>query len=123
MKKILNKEELINEIVKMERGVAYILNILDKDKELEWCTLVTKTRWFDSHVVVIGGADDDLIISNNFGSNDEGIRDMIKDLVASLYGEWYILKDKSRLNIKSDTPSLGSGCATDNFEYSRNMRK
>ena len=117
MKKILNKKELIKEIIEMKRGTVYTLTILDKENEFVWCTLITKVRWFDSHVVIIGGSDDELIVSKNFSCEDEDITDKIEELVLG-YGDYFTLRDKSKLIIQSDTPSLGFR-EVDNFQYVR----
>ena len=123
MIKLLNKQELVNEIIKMERGNVYTLNILDDDKESIWCTLITKTRWFDSHIVIIGGADDELLTSKNFGCKNDNIdaviSELVNDLVYEVFNNKYsqfTLTDKSELNIQSNSPSLGRRIF-DNFEY------
>ena len=123
MEKILNKEELINEIVKMKRGTVYMFNILNDASDTIWCTMITKTRWFDSHVVIIGGEDNLLAVSNNFGSNDEDINDivekLINDYIEELFGNKYnqfTLTDKAYINIQTNSPALRYG-VYDNFEY------
>ena len=123
MNKVLNKQELKNKIIEMERGTVYTLNVLDDSEESIWCTFTTKTRWFDSHVVVIGGADDELFISKNFCCDNDNIDVIISELVNNLVSEGFkdkydkfTLTDKASLNIQANVKSLGKR-TYDNFEY------
>ena len=123
MKKILNREELVKEIVEMKRGVVYSFDVLDNEENPIWNTTIAKTRWFDSHVVIIGGEDNPLTVSENFGSNDEDINDIIEKLIISylksLFGNQYnkfTLTDKSYIDIQTNSPALRCGIY-DNFEY------
>ena len=123
MKKVLNKEELINEIIKMERGTVYTLNVLDEGKESVWTTFITKTRWFDNHIVVIGGTDDETIVSKNFDCDDSDINDVLEELINNFVSEFFdnkynefTLSNKSEITIQSNVASIGKR-TYDNFQY------
>lgn len=126
MEKILNKEELINKVIEMKRGEVYTLDILNEEKESIYCTMVTKTRWFDNHIVIIGGSDDETFVSKNFECDDRDITDIITELINKYVSEYFndkydkfTLKDKSEVVIESNVPCLGRGRVIDNFEYTK----
>jgi hypothetical protein len=129
MEKILNKEKLIDKIIKMKRGEVYTLDILNEDQESIYCTMVTKTRWFDNHIVIIGGSDDETFVSKNFECDNQGIEKIITELINKYVSDYFndkydkfTLKDKSEVVIESNVPCLGNGRAIDNFVYTKRKK-
>lgn len=126
METILNKEELINKVVEMQRGEVYTVNVLNEEKEPILSTMITKTRWFDNHIIVIGGADDETFVSENFGCKDNDIVKITTELINTFITEFFnkqydqfTLTDKSEMLIQSNVPCLGSGRLINNFEYTK----
>jgi hypothetical protein len=108
MEKILNKEALINEVIEMKRGEVYTLDILNEDEESIYCTMVTKTRWFDNHIVIIGGSDDETFVSENFECDNQDIEKIIIKLINKYVSEYFndkydrfTLREKSEIFIES----------------------
>lgn len=50
----MNKKELAKRIINMEYGDCFDIKT---EQEFANYTMITKTRWFDNHVIIIGGAD------------------------------------------------------------------
>jgi hypothetical protein len=126
MEKILNKEALINEVIEMKRGEVYTLDILNEDEESIYCTMVTKTRWFDNHIVIIGGSDDETFVSKNFECDNQDIEKIIIKLINKYVSEYFndkydrfTLREKSEIFIESNVPCLGRGRVIDNFKYTK----
>lgn len=121
----MNKEKLVEEMVNMSHGDTYTMYVLDENKNEIWVTNLTKTRWFDSRVIIIGGTGGALFVSKPFDSENiknvslEFIEKFILDVFRKEYND-FKLTDKSRLLIQSNTPAFNQGYM-DNFGYFDNI--
>jgi len=124
----MNKNELVEKILSMNYGDVYQLNVLNDENSMIWCTQLTKTRWFDSHVVVIGGSDDTVYVSRNITEFDDEkliIEELINRFLPQARLDQYnnfSLEGKSVLYIKSNVPAFVNKYI-DNFKYDKNIRK
>lgn len=124
----MNKSELVEKILNMNYGDVYQLNVLNDDDSMVWCTQLTKTRWFDSHIIVIGGSDDSVYVSKNI-TDFEDEREIVEELINRFLPQArldqynsFSLEGEGVLYIKSNIPAFVNKYI-DNFKYERHIRK
>lgn len=81
----MKKEGLIEYLTTMNYGENIEIIIKDKYDNFILGTMVSKVKWFDTPVLIIGGYDDELTVSSNLSENDEA--ETIKEIINSYVGE------------------------------------
>ena len=111
-------EEFIEELLEMDIGECRSFTSVDEDDE-EYTTYITKTRWFETVIYILGGSDNtETILSDDVKDYDE--REALFELMGryadffdsnSLY---YRFNDTFKVNISTDM--VGEN-RDDNFKY------
>lgn len=118
--KTLNKQELIQKVIHMKNGDVLQLWSLDENNQYIFGTMITKTIWFDNHIVIIGGADDYTFVAT-LNEDWEGIPFTVKKLI-NKFCKWMDIKSErfkidsiDKMNIK--VTGSDNFSHNDNFEY------
>ena len=81
----MKKEGLIEYLVTMNYGENIEIIMKDRYDNFILGTIISKVKWFDTPVLIIGGYDDELIASSNLSEDDE--TEIIKETINNYIGE------------------------------------
>lgn len=114
----LSLEEFIEELLKTDIGECRSFTSYDENDK-EYTTYITKTRWFETVIYILGGSDDtETIVSDDIQDNDE--REALYELMGRyaefFYSESLVYQFNDTYKVQISTNMDGAN-REDNFEY------